>query len=122
MPATQIASIKADHDRRSHRVNVGICRSLGTQPRDMLADAAGSIAHCASVDSAADGQQFRKQIGDLGKRRERGELGSHIGEFGRHAAFKRQHRKTSWFRCESRHWQLTNRRTEAAPRRRGIEM
>ena len=97
MPATQIAAIETDHDRRSHRIDVGICGSLGAQPRDALADAAGSIAHCASVDRAADGQQFRKQIGDLGKRRERGELGSHIGEFGRHAAFKRQHRKTSWF-------------------------
>ena len=56
MPAAQIASIEADHDRRSHRVNVGICGSLGTQPRDTLADAAGSIAHCAGIDSAADGQ------------------------------------------------------------------
>jgi hypothetical protein len=46
----QIASIEADHDRRSHRVNVRIYGSLGTQPRDMLADAAGSIAHHTAVD------------------------------------------------------------------------
>ena len=65
MPAAQIAPIEADHDRRSHRVNVGICDSLGTQPRDMLADAACSNAHRAAVDGAAHGQQFCKQIGNL---------------------------------------------------------
>ncbi len=95
MPAAQIASIEADHDRRSHRVNVGICGSLGTQPRDMLADAAGSIAHRAAVDGAAHGQQFCKQVGNLRKRRERAEFGGDIGKLGRYAAFKRQRGETS---------------------------
>ena len=100
MPAAQIASIEADHDRRSHRVNVGICGSLGTQPRDTLADAAGSIAHCAGIDGSADGQQLGKQISHLSKRRERGEFGGDIGKFRRYAAFKRQRRKTSRFLCD----------------------
>jgi hypothetical protein len=30
MPAAQIASIEADHDCRSHRINVGICSTLGS--------------------------------------------------------------------------------------------
>ena len=50
MPAEQIAAIEADHDGGSHSVNVRICGSFGTQPRDTLADAAGSIAHRAGVD------------------------------------------------------------------------
>ncbi len=48
MPTAQIAAIEADHHGGSHRVNVGVCCSLGTQPRDTLADAAGSIAHRAA--------------------------------------------------------------------------
>ncbi len=67
MRAAQIALIEDDHDRRSHRVNVGICDSLRMQPRDMLADAACSIGHRAAVDGAAHGQHFRKQIGNLRK-------------------------------------------------------
>ena len=62
MPAAQIAFIEANHNGRSHRVNVEIYGSLGRQPRDLLADAAGSIAHSAGVDSAADGQRLGKQI------------------------------------------------------------
>ena len=58
MPAAQIASIEADHDCRGHRINVGICGTLGSQPRDTLADAAGSIAHRAAVDGACHGQQL----------------------------------------------------------------
>ena len=91
MPAAQIPAIEADHDRRRYGVDFGICGSAGTQPRDALADAAGLTAYCAGVDSAAYGQEFCKQISDFCKGREPAELGGHIGEFGRHAAFKRQH-------------------------------
>jgi len=66
-------------------------------PRDTLADASGSIAHSAGVYCAANGQQLSKQLGDFRKRRKRGELGGHIGEFGRHASFKRQRRKAARF-------------------------
>ncbi len=97
MSAAQIASIKVDHDCGSHCVNIGIRRSLGTQSRDMLADTAGSIAHRAGIDGAPDGQQLGQQISHLSKRRERGEFGGDVGEFGRYAAFKRQRRKTSRF-------------------------
>jgi hypothetical protein len=69
--------------------------SAAPSGRNALADASSSISHCASVDRAADWQQFRKHIGDLCKRRERGELRSHIGEFGHHAALKRHCRKAS---------------------------
>ncbi|MGB5086462.1 MAG: hypothetical protein WBO09_18140, partial [Methylocystis silviterrae] len=65
MPAAQIASIKADHDCGSHCVNIGIRHSLGTQSRDMLADTAGSIAHRAGINSAANGQQLGEQISHL---------------------------------------------------------
>ena len=97
MPAAQIAAIEANHSGRSHRVNVGICRSLGTLPCDTLADVAGSIAHRTGVDGASQGQQLRKQVGDLRKRRQCGKLGGDIGELWGHAAFKRQRRKASRF-------------------------
>jgi len=47
--------------------------------RDLLADAAGSIAHSAGVDGATHGKPFCKQVGNLCKKRERGEFGSDIG-------------------------------------------
>ena len=96
MPAAQIASVEADHDRRGHCVDLGIWCSGRTQPRNTLAHSAGPITHCAGVDPTADGQQLSKQISHFSERRERGALGGHIGEFGRHAALERKNRKTSW--------------------------
>ena len=97
MTAAQVAAVEPDHGRRSHGVDFWICASRWTQSRDTLADASGSIAHSAGVYCAANGQQLSKQLGDFRKRRKRGELGGHIGEFGRHASFKRQRRKAAQF-------------------------
>ncbi len=59
----------------------------------MLADTAGSIAHRTGIGGAADGQQFCEQISRLSERRERGEFGGNVDEFGRYAAFKCQRRR-----------------------------
>jgi hypothetical protein len=95
MPAAQITAIETDHDRGRYCVNFGVWDACKTEPRDALADAAGSIADRPGI--AAEGLQLGKEIGHFSERRERGELGCHIGEFRRHPAFERKSRKTSWF-------------------------
>jgi hypothetical protein len=93
--AASVAAVEADHDRRGHCVDLGIWYSGRTQPRNTLAHSAGPITHCAGVDPTADGQQLTEQISHFSERRERGELGGHISEFGCHAALERKSRKTS---------------------------
>ena len=48
------------------------------------ADAAVSIAHSVGLDGATHGQPFRKQLGKLRKRRERGEFDMQANIFWRH--------------------------------------
>ena len=76
MLAAQTASIKADHDCRSHCVNVGIRHFLGTQSRDMLATRRVRLRTVPALSAPPTGATRRH----LCKRRERGVFGGDVGE------------------------------------------
>lgn len=90
MSAAQVAAVEADHDRGRHRVDVRIRSSGRMQPRHPLTDAAGSIAHRAGVDGAADRQQLGEKTCRSCEWCKGGELRSQIGKFRRYAALKSQ--------------------------------